>query len=185
MLAVVAVITLVLAAEFVATRSDSPRNAVVGGIDAGGRNSAELTSVLDELTARSRQPVVLRTPEGSAEVAPAELGLTYDADATRARLLEQPRNPLVRLAALFGRDFDVEPVVTLDRTAMNAALDAQRASLEKAAVEGGVHYDGTEPVGDQPAKGERIARDAAAATLVDRWLDGAPSTCPWNRSRRR
>ncbi|VTR08175.1 VanW family protein [Gordonia terrae] len=177
-LAVVAVITLVLAVDLVATHSDSARNAVVGGIDAGGRDSAELDPVLDELTARSERPVVLRTPEGSAEVAPADLGLAFDADATRARLLEQPRNPLVRLAALFGRDADIEPVVTLDRTAMNAALDARRTSLEKAAVEGGVHYDGTEPVGDQPAAGERIARDAAAATLIDRWLDGAPVDLP-------
>ncbi|WP_238423150.1 VanW family protein [Gordonia sp. 'Campus'] len=177
-LALVAVITLVLAAEFVVTRSDSARNATIGGVDAGGRDSAELAPVLDELTARSERPVILRTPEGSTEVPASDLGLAFDVDATRARLLEQPRNLLTRLAALFGWDHDVEPVVTLDRRAMDTTLDAQRKALEKAAVEGGVHYDGTRPIGDQPAKGERIARDAAAATLVDRWLDGAPIDLP-------
>ncbi|MBD0860474.1 VanW family protein [Gordonia sp. zg691] len=177
-LAVIAVVTLVLAAEFVATRSESPRNAVIGGIDAGNRDTSELDPVLDELTARSEQPVILRTPEGSAEISPSELGLSFDAEATRADMLEQPRNVLTRFAALFGRDHDVEPVVTLDRAAMDAALDAHRGSLEKAAVEGGVHYEGATPVGDQPAAGERIARDAAATTLVDRWLDGRPVELP-------
>ncbi|KAF0966961.1 MULTISPECIES: VanW family protein [Gordonia] len=177
-LAVVAIVTLTLSIDFVATRDHSARGAVIGGISAGNRDTAGLEPVLDELTMRSTQPVVLRTPEGSAEVAPAELGLEFDAETTRARLLEQPRNPLVRFLALVGRDVDVEPVVKLDPATMNKALDAHRRSLEKAAVEGGVHFEGTTPVGDEPAPGERIAREAAAAVLVDHWLDGAPIDMP-------
>ncbi|MEO9326353.1 VanW family protein [Gordonia aurantiaca] len=177
-LAVVTVATLVLAVDLILTRDHSARGAVVGGISAGNRDAAALDPVLDELTARSKQPVILRSPEGSAEIAPDALGLSFDAEATRQRLLEQPRNPLTRAAGLLGRDRDVSPVVTLDRKAMDTALDEHRTELEKAAVEGGVHYDGTAPVGDQPAPGERVARDAAAAILVDRWLDGAPIDVP-------
>ncbi|WP_455749053.1 VanW family protein [Gordonia amicalis] len=176
--AVVVIVTLALSIDFVATRDHSTRGAVIGGVPASNRDTAGLDPVIDELTKRSGQPVVLRTPEGSAEVAPAELGLTFDADATRARLLEQPRNPVTRFLALFGRDLDVEPVVTIDPAAMNKALDAHRRSLEKAAVEGGVHYDGATPVGDEPAPGERVARAAAADVLVDRWLDGTPIDMP-------
>ncbi|MDS1114159.1 VanW family protein [Gordonia westfalica] len=177
-LAVVVLVTLALSIDFVATRDHSARGAVVGGISAGNRDAGGLDPVIEELAQRSTQPVVLRTPEGSAEVAPAELGLSFDADATRARLLEQPRNPITRFLALFGRGLDVEPVVELDPAAMNKALDAHRRSLEKAAVEGGVHYQGTTPVGDEPAPGERVAREAAAVVLVDRWLDGAPIDMP-------
>ena len=177
-LAVVVLVTLALSIDFVATRDHSARGAVIGGISAGNRDAGGLDPVIEELAQRSTQPVVLRTPEGSAEVAPAELGLSFDADATRARLLEQPRNPITRFLALFGRGLDVEPVVELDPAAMNKALDAHRRSLEKAAVEGGVHYQGTTPVGDEPAPGERVAREAAAVVLVDRWLDGAPIDMP-------
>ncbi|GAC02692.1 hypothetical protein GONAM_59_00170 [Gordonia namibiensis NBRC 108229] len=175
---VVVILTLALSIDFVASRDHSARGAVIGGIPASNRDTVELDSVIEELTTRSTQPVVLRTPEGSAEVAPAELGLTFDADATRARLLEQPRNPVTRFLALFGRHLDVEPVVTIDPGTMNKALDANRRSLEKAAVEGGVHYDGATPVGDEPAPGERVARQGAAAVLVDRWLDGTPVDLP-------
>ncbi|WP_279103165.1 VanW family protein [Gordonia paraffinivorans] len=178
LLAVVVVATLALAVDLVLTRDHSARGAVIGGISAGNRDTAGLQLVLDKLTARSKQPVVLRTPEGTAAIAPDALGLSFDADGTRERLLEQPRNPVTRLAALLGRSRDVEPVVTLDRAAMDVALDEHRTALEKAAVEGGVHYDGTTPVGDQPAPGERIARDAAARVLVDRWLDGGPVDMP-------
>ncbi|SDU74522.1 Vancomycin resistance protein YoaR, contains peptidoglycan-binding and VanW domains [Gordonia westfalica] len=177
-LAVVVLVTLALSIDFVATRDHSARGAVIGGISAGNRDAGGLDPVIEELAQRSTQPVVLRTPEGSAEVAPAELGLSFDGDATRARLLEQPRNPVARFLALFGRGLDVEPVVELDPAAMNKALDAHRRSLEKAAVEGGVHYQGTTPVGDEPAPGERVAREAAAVVLVDRWLDGAPIDMP-------
>lgn len=175
---VVIILTLALSIDFVVTRDHSARGAVIGGIPASNRDAVELDPVIEELTTRSTQPVVLRTPEGSAEVAPAELGLTFDADATRARLLEQPRNPVTRFLSLFGRDLDVEPVVTIDPATMNTALDAHRRSLEKAAVEGGVHYDGATPVGDEPAPGERVARQAAAAVLVDHWLDGTPVDLP-------
>ncbi|MHC3003197.1 van Willebrand factor A [Gordonia sp. GN26] len=175
---VVVILTLALSIDFVASRDHSARGAVIGGIPASNRDAVELDPVIEELTTRSTQPVVLRTPEGSAEVAPAELGLTFDADATRARLLEQPRNPVTRFLSLFGRHLDVEPVVTIDPATMNKALDANRRSLEKAAVEGGVHYDGATPVGDEPAPGERVARQAAAAVLVDRWLDGMPVDLP-------
>lgn len=175
---VVIILTLALSIDFVVTRDHSARGAVIGGIPASNRDAVELDPVIEELTTRSTQPVVLRTPEGSAEVAPAELGLTFDADATRARLREQPRNPVTRFLSLFGRDLDVEPVVTIDPATMNTALDAHRRSLEKAAVEGGVHYDGATPVGDEPAPGERVARQAAAAVLVDHWLDGTPVDLP-------
>ena len=133
-LAVVVLVTLALSIDFVATRDHSARGAVIGGISAGNRDAGGLDPVIEELAQRSTQPVVLRTPEGSAEVAPAELGLSFDADETRARLLEQPRNPITRFLALFGRGLDVEPVVKLDPAAMNKALDAHRRSLEKAAV---------------------------------------------------
>lgn len=166
------VLTLVLAADVMLTRSHTARSATIAGIDAGNRDEAGTQQVLDQLADRARQPVSVRTSSGTAEFRPEQLGLTFDAEATRARLLDQPRSLVDRVMAIFGVERKVDPVVRIDRAALDATFDASRKTLEKAAVEGGVHYRGSVPVGELPAAGLRIARDGAAATLADRWLDG-------------
>lgn len=175
---VVSVACLVLAADIVLTGSASARDVTIAGLDAGNRQADELDPILAELSHRAAQPVVVTTDSGSAEFDAAELGLSFDPEATRARLLEHSANPLRRLSALFGRDHEVEPVIHLDRRAVDATLDSRRTILERAAVEGGVHYAGAEPRPDRPAAGLRIARDEAAQVLTDRWLDAAPIALP-------
>ncbi|MGW5522137.1 VanW family protein [Gordonia sp. NPDC003950] len=169
---VTAVISLVLALDLVVTSGHTARGATVAGRDVGNLSQPQVTSELAELSELSRQPVTLRTSSGEVAVAPDSLGLTFDADATAAALSVQPRNPFARLAALFGLSRDVEPVVGLDPTRFDAALDDQKGSLERAAVDGGVHYDGTQPVADMPAAGLRVDRDAARPVLTREWLDG-------------
>ena len=83
-----------------------------------------------------------------------------------------------RVLGLVGVERTVQPVVRVDRATVDATLDANRPTLEKAAVEGGVHYDGATPVADLPAAGQRVARDAAMATLADRWLYATPVSLP-------
>ncbi|GAA1482064.1 VanW family protein [Gordonia sinesedis] len=170
-LGVCAVIVLVLATDVVLTRAHTARGATIAGIDAGNRDQAAAQRVLDQLSDRAARPVSVRTSSGTAEFSAQQLGLRFDADATRERLLDQPRNPIDRILGLFGVDRPVEPVVTIDRAALGATLDGARKTLERAAVEGGVHYRGAVPVGDLPAAGLRVNRDAAATTLTAHWLD--------------
>ncbi|MGV9796216.1 VanW family protein [Gordonia sp. NPDC003422] len=175
---VVAVLCLVLATDVVLTRSVSARGATIAGIEVGNQGGKELEPALAELTRRAGQPVVIATDSGSVEFTATELGLTFDAEATRDRLLTPLRNPVVRLLGIVGRGPEVAPVVRLDRKTFDAALDAERRVLERAAIEGGVHYAGAEPRPDRPTAGLRIARDRAADVLMSRWLDGAPVHLP-------
>ncbi|MEE3849956.1 VanW family protein [Gordonia sp. LSe1-13] len=179
---VTAVLGLVLATDLVITEDATARGAVVAGIPAGNLDPYSAQAVVDDLSARAAQPVELRTESGSATVAAGDLGLHFDPDATKAQLLEQPRNPLTRLLAILGRTHTVDPVVTVDRATFDATLDELRPTLEKAAVEGGVHYDVSgdvaTPVADLPAAGKRVARDAAVTTLSRQWLDAEPVDLP-------
>lgn len=172
-LGVALVTSVVLAVDLVVTDSRSARGAVISGLDVGNDSRAELNPALDELQKRAVRPVTLRTPSGTEKVAAHELGLSFDADATVEKLMRQPRTLWDRVAALFGRSHDVEPVVHVDRARFAAALDARRDQLEKAAVEGGVHYRGATPVADMPSQGLRVVRASAADVVADRWLDDA------------
>lgn len=174
----IALLTLVSAADLILTDSKSARGVTIAGIDAGNHTSAGLEPVLDQLSARARLPVIVTTDAGTAQFSPAQLGLTFDVEATRSRLLEQPRNPLSRLAALAGREHSVDPVVGVDPAALDTALDSAREVLESAAVEGGVHYQGTSPVAQQSSGGMRVARVGAADALRVAWLTGNPVALP-------
>lgn len=179
---IAATLGIVLATDLVLTDDTTARGAVVAGIPAGNLADAQAQAVVDRLSERAIHRVRLHTDSGSATVAPDDLGLYFDAAATKARLMEQPRSPLPRLMAILGRTHTVEPVVTIDRAVFDATLDDLRPELEKAAVEGGVHYEVTDdvpaPVADMPAAGKRVARDAAATTLVTEWLDDKPIDLP-------
>ncbi|MGV9709334.1 VanW family protein [Gordonia sp. NPDC003424] len=175
---VLAVLGIILAADLLATSGKSARGAVIAGLAAGNLGPARTQAVVDELSARAARPVAIRTPSGTVTPTADELGLTFDADATTARLMAQPRNPFARLAALFGRSHTIDPVVRLDRSALRTALDDHRGVLEKAAVEGGVHYREGAPIGDFPAAGKRVARTAAEVTLSRHWLDGRTVDLP-------
>lgn len=165
---------LLLAIDAMVTNGKTARGAQIAEFALGDLTPDQARTALDQLAVSAAAPVVLETDSGQATVDPVALGLTFDAEATLDRLLEQPVNPWHRLTALFGARHEVLPVVDLDVDAFNEELDAQRKVLERAAVEGGVHFDGTVPVADLPSAGLRINRAAARDTLTHRWLSGGP-----------
>lgn len=173
MATVISVTTMVLAVDLLATSGHTARGAVLAGHDLGALEPTELTPRLDDVAEQARRPLRVRTPSGVSEIDPHTLGLRFDAEATAQRLQRQPRNPLTRIAALLGFSHDVEPVVRIDPRPFDTAVDDRHDTLERAAVEGGVRYEGVRPVLDLPAAGLRIDRPAARSVLAQRWLDGA------------
>lgn len=167
---------LVFAVDLLLTHGKTARGAQIAEFAMGNLTPDQARAALDKLSVSAVSPVVLRTDSGQATVDPVALGLTFDADATLDRLLDQPSNPWTRLVSMLGVSRQVAPVVHLDSEAFNEELDAQRKTLERAAVEGGVHFDGTTPVADLPSSGLRINRDAARGTLTGQWLSGGPIT---------
>ncbi|WP_440712873.1 VanW family protein [Gordonia sp. FQ] len=175
-LAVLLLAGLALAADLVAGHGKTARGAQIAEFSMGNLSPDQARAALAKLSGAAEAPVVVRTDSGQATLDPAALGLTFDADATLDRLLHQPANPWSRLTALFGARHQVAPVVHLDDAAFGEELDAHRKSLERAAVEGGVHFDGTTPVADLPSSGLRIDRAAAKRKIQREWLTGGPIT---------
>lgn len=169
---VIAVAGIGLGVDMALTQDRTARGATIGGVELGGLDRDTARAKLGELAERAAQPVELRTESGKTEVPPADLGLVFDADATTDRLMEQPHNPFTRAAALAGATRTVTPVVHVDAAALGVTLDKHRDDLERAAVEGGVHFVDAQPVADMPAAGRRVDRDAAAGALAAHWLDG-------------
>ncbi|MGB3698426.1 MAG: VanW family protein [Gordonia sp. (in: high G+C Gram-positive bacteria)] len=169
---------LVVGAAFgidaVLTHGHTARGAHIAEFDFGDLDEAQARTRLEALVVSAHSPVSVRTDTGSARIDPAALGATFDVDATLDRLMDQPRNPWDRFLGMLGVTRDVAPAVSLDDRKFNDALDAHRGELEKAAVEGGVHFDGLTPVGDFPSKGLRIDRAAAKTAIAENWLSGHP-----------
>lgn len=165
-----------LAADLVLTHGKTARGAQIAEFSVGNLTPEQAEASLNTLAVSAASPVVVHTDSGQATLDPAALGLTFDPAATLDRLMEQPIRPWSRLAAMFGVTHEVTPVVHIDDKAFNEELDAQRKTLERAAVEGGVHFDGTTPVADLPSSGMRIDREAAKDTLTHQWLAGVPIT---------
>lgn len=148
------------------------RGAHIAEFDLGNLSEDDARAALTSLTTASHAPISVTTESGSASIDPMALGAAFDIEATLDRLMEQPTNPWSRFLGMVGVTRSVVPVVEIDDEKFNAELDVHRGELEKAAVEGGVHFEGLKAVGDFPSKGLRVDRDAAKKTISQTWLSG-------------
>ncbi|MCF8603658.1 VanW family protein [Gordonia sp. HY442] len=174
LLAAILLVGIGFALDYALGHGKTARGVHIAEFDLGNKTDAQAREILNRLDVVAHGPITVRTSSGTATIDPQTLGAKFDVDATLEALRTQPRNPLTRVAALFGEHRDVHPVVRIDRAAFDAALDKQKPVLEKAAVEGGVHFDGITPVAEYPAKGMRIDRDSARRAVEDEWLAGGP-----------
>ncbi|WP_035718545.1 VanW family protein [Gordonia shandongensis] len=169
----VLLVALAFGVDAILTHGHTARGAHIAEFDLGNLDEDHARAELSTLAVASHGPVRLRTDSGTAQVDPGALGADFDVEATLDRLLDQPTNPWERFLGMIGVHHQVAPVVHLDDEKFNDALDEQRDSLEKAAVEGGVHFDGLTPVGDFPSKGLQVKRAAAKQAVADNWLSGS------------
>ncbi|MFT4200841.1 VanW family protein [Gordonia sp. (in: high G+C Gram-positive bacteria)] len=176
------VFSAVTAGDAVATHGRTARGTTVAQVSVSNKTEVEVDKSLDQLTKVVGEPVHVRTESGEATFTADQLGLTFDEAQTVKKAMEQPRNPFRRFLAVLGFKRKVRAVVGVDRDKFDAALDGERTKLEKAAVEGGVHFeaegDKVVPKGDMPSGGLRINRDVAARVTAAHWLDGKQITLP-------
>ncbi len=173
-LAAVMLAAMAFAVDYAVGYGKTAHGVRIAEFELGNLTDAQARHELSKLSVVSHGRITLRTSSGTAKIDPAELGARFDVDATMERLKEQPKNPVTRLAGMLGIKRDVAPVVRIDRSSFDEALDDEKKTLEKAAVEGGVHFRGTEAVGDFPKKGMRVDRDKARVAVEDNWLAGGP-----------
>lgn len=158
---------------------DIPRGTTVAGVEIGGLSRSEAERALgDDVAAeltRGREATA-----GSVElrVEPTDAGISMDLDATLDAAGGQPLNPITRLVSLFGGERDVDPVLTVDDAALDAAVAGYAAEIDLEPVEGSITIEGTTPVPVQPVDGQLLDRDAAAERLVTAVRDDV-STVDW------
>ena len=104
---------------------DVPRGTSVLGTELGGRSRAaadrELRAELDRRAAALAAPLKVTVGERTAEINPADVGLTVDVAATVAAAAEADAHPVSRLVG----SRTVDPVVTVDTDRLDARAAAR------------------------------------------------------------
>ncbi|OZD63252.1 VanW family protein [Rhodococcus sp. 06-1460-1B] len=171
--AVVAVLGLLYAADWIASSDRVPRGVAVAGIEVGGKSHSDAEAVLRaELGPRAEEPIQVGIDDRQVEVLPAAAGLGVDWNATLDRAGTQPINPITRLTSLFGSR-EIGVVSTTDEQALSVAIDGLRAETDRAPVEGDVVFEGATPVAVEPLAGRVLDADGTRRNLQTEWSTGA------------
>ncbi len=155
-----------------------PRGVTVAGVDVGGQSRAQAQATLQRtLDARAAQPIAVRAGAVQEQLVPAASGITVDWPATMAGTGEQSRNPITRLTSLFTSR-SVPVVSAVDDAALTAAVEKVRVQADRQPVDGGVVFNGVEPVAVRPVAGAQLDVPGAKQAIVDRWTAGAEIPLP-------
>ncbi|MGW0431785.1 VanW family protein [Micromonospora sp. NPDC003197] len=155
-----------------------PRGTVVLGVDMGGKSRAEaaaaLRADLDRRAQTLTAPVTVRIGEKTAQINPADVGLTVDVDATVAASVAAEANAVSRL---FGSR-EVEPVVTVDAERLDTELRKVAGKLGPEMTIPRITFTGTKPTAVYPKPGKGLNSEQSAQALQAGWLSGEPVTIP-------
>jgi vancomycin resistance protein YoaR len=179
----------VLAAYLVAFVAAGPgvaRGATVLGVEIGGQSTEEATATLQrELRDEVRAAIPVRASESdaTAKIRPARAGLALDVEATVEAARARSWNPIRLLGSLVDAG-DIDPVVTVDRPELRAAVDRVAGRVDREKVEGSVRFGAAgvpKPVA--PVEGVAVSRKKAVDRLAEVYLttyldDGKPVALP-------
>lgn len=160
------------AAGYAFTGDKVPRGTTVAGVDIGGLAPAAARARLEqELAPRAEQPIIVAADGQRARIDPADAGLAVDYAAS----VEQAGggrslNP-ARMWDYFTGGDDLDPVLDVDRAALDAAVDSFAQDVDEPAVEGEIAFKDGQPEPRFPESGQQVDREAAAATITDAFLD--------------
>jgi vancomycin resistance protein YoaR len=176
--AVVGLLLVLYVGDLVFSSTDVPRGVSVAGVEIGGMSKPDAEAALrSQLEPRLNQPVQLRAGDASASLDPREAGLQLDLDQTIAQAGEQPLNPFTRVSSLFSTR-DLPPATTINAFTVTRTLEGMRPELDRPAVEGGIRFQGAQPVGIPSRPGQRIDTQAGTQAIAQQWLNPAPVILP-------
>lgn len=168
---------LAYAVDRAMSSGEVPRGVQVAGVDIGGLDQPIARNRLEAaLNQRVAQPLTVRVGDVRTNLVPRDIGLRVDWDGTWARIGEQPNNPFTRLWSLFGTR-TVEPAVFVDDAALTREVGTLRAH-DRQPVEGGISFEGAQPVPVRPVPGRTLDVAAARTTLTEHWADGSELELP-------
>jgi len=166
-LLVLAALAMVYGVDLLVSNGSVARSTVVAGVDIGGLSPAAAARVLEKnLGPRIAADRTVVAGDVEATLSPAAAGITLDVVATVDRADDQPLNPWTRLVTLFA-ERDVEPVLSVDETALTAQLDGIGEQVDRPPVDATIAIDGTTPRLVEPAEGRELDRKGASEALTD------------------
>lgn len=150
-----------------------PPGTTVAGVDIGGLASTDAVATLEESLADAAEgPLHVAVGEKQTELDPAASGLTFDAVATVAEVTGFGLEPARLWAQLFGAGV-LEPVSTVDRTDLGAALEAVTETLSTPPVDGTITLVDGVPQTTPSADGVTLDIPAGVDLLAESWLTQA------------
>lgn len=151
------------------TAGEVPRGTLVGGVSIGGLTPAGAEQTLREaITPRLSKPVQIVVDGRETTFVPNTAGVTVDFAASVTQAGTPPANPWTRFTSLFsGESFPV--VARGDDKALTATIDKLRTGVDRALVEGNIHFDGLTPVPVLPQEGRRLNPAASRQALLSGW----------------
>ncbi|TDV50730.1 VanW family protein [Actinophytocola oryzae] len=169
---VIGVLAVIYGVDVFLSSGEVPRGVTVAGVEVGGESHGDAERILrDELEPRLGQPVKLVAGDVDVEVRPADAGLAIDWAATVAQAGDQPLNPITRLTSLFSSR-EVGVVSTKDDKKLDTAIEGLRAKTDREPAEGGIRFEGVNPVAVDPKPGQKLDVPGAEKAVVDGWASG-------------
>ncbi|HEX6888825.1 MAG TPA: VanW family protein [Candidatus Nanopelagicales bacterium] len=151
---------------YLVSGSDVPRGTTVQGVDIGGMSTEQAAQTLQEaLGDEAAAPIPVAAGEASTELEPAASGLAVDWQATAAQgtgLILDPRQLLDHLRG----QVELEPITTVDREALTAALAGLAETAASDPVEPRIRYTKQVTVKLTPGEPGRALDVPASADAV-------------------
>ena len=148
-----------------------PAGVSINGVSIGGLSpAAARAAISSQLGPDSTKPIALLVGQTPATLDPAKSGLTLDVAGTVEAAQSERTNPFTVIPALFGVHHDLEPVIDVDHTALNASLTTLATSYDTQMVEGKITFVNGQPVVTAPREGRGFDVAAAANAVASGYL---------------
>ncbi|WP_233532908.1 VanW family protein [Antrihabitans sp. YC2-6] len=176
--AVFALLAVVYVIDLVASSGAVPRGVVVAGVDLGGRDIDDAEALLRaRISERIEKPLAFEAGDVTGDITVSADVLDVDWAQTLDRVGSQPLDPFTRIVSLFT-DRHVQIASTVDEAALSAQVEGLRPVTDRAPVEGGVRFDGAQPIPVLPVAGQALDAAGAREALVADWADATPIELP-------
>lgn len=176
MIAAAAAVAVVWLGSAIWTTQALADDSTVGGVSVGGMSPSEARSAVEQSFATSlAQPVTVTAGDKSAQITPADSGVSVDARASVGRLTGFTLNPLT-IIDRFGGD-SVPATTSVDSAALTRSLNSHLGELSSGTVNAEISLQGTKPVVSPSHAGAGVDVEASVDGLSSDWpLDSSSIT---------
>ncbi|TNL95093.1 hypothetical protein FHE74_09895 [Corynebacterium tapiri] len=157
--------------DYANTKGNVPRGTTIGGVSVGGmKPAAAHDKLVRELGGVENEAVTVTAGEKTAQLVPAESGLSIDLEETVRRAGTEPANPLAKLRGLVSTT-EIPVVSYVDEAALQPQLERVRGELSTDPINGGVVLEGGKVKTNKPVDGQTVDMQQLHSAVSDRWLD--------------